>query len=105
MNLADRGILRTFAERLRQRLPGSQVFAFGSRARGTAEEDSDLDVCVVLPSQDVPVREAIREVAWEVSFETGVIITTVKFTSDEFAHGPVSVSPLVQTIRREGVAA
>jgi predicted nucleotidyltransferase len=44
----DRDLLRRFEARVRAALPGrvERVVAFGSRARGDHEEDSDLDVAV-----------------------------------------------------------
>jgi hypothetical protein len=44
----DRDLLRRFEARVRDALPGrvERVVAFGSRARGDHEEDSDLDVAV-----------------------------------------------------------
>ena len=105
MNKTNHNILSIFAKRIRQRYPESQIWAFGSRARGTEMEDSDFDVCVVLRSLSSEAREFIRQIAWDVGFNSGVVITTVKYSLDAFSHGPSSVSPLVKTILKEGIAA
>jgi len=105
MTTRDQYILATFARRLREMLPDAEVFAFGSRVTGTADAESDLDVCVVVPRLDHAVREMIREIAWRVGFESDVVITTVKYETHTFRHGPASESSLVQTILAEGMAA
>ena len=106
MNVTDRHLLDTFAERVRQRYPEAQLWAFGSRARGEATWESDLDVCVVLDKAVTrAVKDWIGEVAWEVGYEADLIITTVVFERRAFEEGPQSVSPLVDNILREGVAA
>ena len=105
MQERDRQIFMEFADRVRSRYSSARLWAFGSRARGLAQQDSDLDVCVVLERLDASIRETISDMAWEVGFEHDVLITTVVFANDMFDHGPASASPLVRTILEEGVAA
>lgn len=105
MNQRDRTILNQFAHQVRQRFPDAQIWAFGSRARGDAQPDSDLDICVVLETLDRSVKKAISHIAWEIGFDNDLLITTVKYSRHQFEQGPCKSSPLVQTIQREGVAA
>ena len=46
-----------------------EVVAFGSRARGDAREDSDVDVLVVLDGFDVAERGAIFEAAYDAGID------------------------------------
>lgn len=105
MTATDRRLLEALAARIRARYPEARVWAFGSRARGEATWESDLDVCVVL---DRPVTRAIKhwigDQAWEVGYEADRIITTIVYEQEAFEHGPQSASPLVAAIRNEGVA-
>ncbi len=105
MTLLDRSLLEQFAARVREFAPRARVWAFGSRARGTADAESDFDLCVVLPEVTADLRRAIGETAWEIGFEHGRVLPTVILAQDDFDNGPMSVSTLVLTIRREGVAA
>lgn len=98
-------ILREFAETVRRQYPHARIWAFGSHAKGTATEQSDLDVCVVLPQIDPDDRFAVSDIAWEVGLEHDVHISTIVVSEKDFEQGPVSVSPLVETIRSEGIAA
>jgi uncharacterized protein len=101
----DQGVLTELTARIRERFPDAQVWAYGSRARGTAAWDSDFDVCIVLPRVDREIDRWIRDMAWEVGFENECVITTVVLDKEEFDHGPMSESTLVGNILQEGVAA
>lgn len=98
-------ILKEFAEKVRSAYPKALVWAFGSRARGTATAESDLDICVVIPEMGPDDRLAISDMAWEVGFSHDLHISTVVISEKDFEQGPVSASPLLNTIRSEGIAA
>lgn len=101
----DARILDDFTRRVRNRFPDARVWAFGSRARGNADWDSDFDICIVLDRVDRSKDQCIREIAWEVSFENERVITTVVLDVNQFEQGPMSESTLVANILNEGVAA
>ena len=105
MQERDREILEQFAARVRAVFPSAHIWAFGSRTRGDAHPDSDLDVCVVLDRLDADIRGTISDIAWEVGFEHDLLIFTVAFSTEMFERGPASASSLVRTILEEGVAA
>ena len=105
MTESDLSILKIFAQRVRAHFPEARVWAFGSRARGEAHPDSDLDVCVVVKGLDEDDDRTIIDAAWEVGFANDVIISTVTFSLKEFTEGPLTRSPIVAEIRRNGVAA
>ena len=105
MSADDRALLEAFARRVRLLAPSAAIWAFGSRARGTAAPDSDLDLCVVVPDVTREVRESIHGSAWEIGFEHGRLLAPVILTAEDFERGPMSSSTLVANIRRDGVAA
>ena len=47
--VVDEPLLRTIAAEIQAAIPGAEVRLFGSRARGTARSDSDLDLLVTVP--------------------------------------------------------
>jgi len=105
MKAKDKLALNEFSSRVKARFPQARIWAFGSRARDDARDDSDLDICVVLPGLDTSAWEEISDMAWEVGFEHDLLITTVKFDEDAFERGAPSESSLVKAILREGVTA
>ena len=105
MKPIHRDLLKEFAVKVRSRYPAASVRAFGSCARGTASEESDLDLCVVLDRVQPEDRLVISDMAWEIGFARDFLLSTVVFSKEEFESGPVSVGPLLDSIRNEGVAA
>jgi len=98
-------LLRRFPQRIRR------IALFGSKARGDAGSESDLDVLVVLgdgqKSRDGfyplgltdPVWREIIGMTFDLLMDYGVDISPTVISEDEFEEQP----PLVQTIAREGV--
>jgi len=64
----ERQVAMEFVERVRSRFDDQLIAAilFGSRARGKAEPDSDMDVLVVMSSAGPEVQREIRYLAVEV---------------------------------------
>ena len=100
---ADRRIAREFRRRLSAIAPIVDLRVFGSRARGDAAPDSDLDVFIELEEATPELRQRISEIAWEVGFEMDRMISTVVTTRDDLEHGAMGANPLVLNVEREGV--
>jgi|688.fasta_scaffold171574_2 predicted nucleotidyltransferase len=47
--VVDEPLLRTIAAQIQSAIPGAEVRLFGSRARGTARPDSDVDLLITVP--------------------------------------------------------
>ena len=75
---------------------------YGSRARDDAEEDSDIDVLVVISGQVDPGREVHRTSALlsNISLKYNVVISCVFVDELKYLRGK---GPLIRNIRREGI--
>ena len=105
MTKEDRKIFKEFTDRVHERFSDARVWAFGSRARGTATWESDFDMLIVLSEVDQTIDRWIRNIAWEVGFENARVITTILLDKVQFENGPMSESAIVDNILREGISA
>ena len=104
INEKDKAICHEFRERLLERVKVIECRLYGSRARGDAEDDSDFDIFVEVEDNDESTERIISDVAWEVGFENGVVITTVVYSRKELEEGPMQESLLYKNVIREGVS-
>ncbi|MBI3795560.1 MAG: nucleotidyltransferase domain-containing protein [Deltaproteobacteria bacterium] len=99
---------RTLIEKLKrllieQGVPLYKTIVFGSRARGDAVPDSDLDVLVLVEYLNPALRKTISHCAWEVGFEAGILIQTVVMTREQAEQGPEQSSLLMLAVKEEGI--
>ncbi|MDD5169864.1 MAG: nucleotidyltransferase domain-containing protein [Syntrophales bacterium] len=76
---------------------------YGSKARGTGDHESDLDVMIVIPAYDRAVVEEIDEIIFRLNLEHDVLISALYFGKDELEEGPLSEAPIYKAIQRDGV--
>jgi len=104
MNESDRDILNRLKNLLHKRVRLHQVILFGSRARGDAGPDSDIDVMVVLDEPRTrEVRDLISKCAWEAGFDAGVVIVPIVVSRENWENGPERASLLAKVVGEEGV--
>ncbi len=103
MNVIERKILERFKGLLEKRLQVNQVILFGSRARGDAASDSDMDLLVIIDNFTEDAEEYISECAWEAGFDHGAVIVPIVYGKQEWEHGPERFSLLALSIEKEGI--
>jgi len=99
LSTRDTRIARKVKSRLSEITAVKRLVVYGSRARGNPTKYSDLDLYIELRTKVNPaLRRKIREVAWEVSLDSGVVITTL--VASERLEG----QPILKAIKAEGIA-
>jgi predicted nucleotidyltransferase len=98
----DRGVALELKNRLAGLVQLVDFCVFGSRARGDATEDSDMDVFIEVENLDKDLKERVQDAAWEVGFENFMVISPLIFTRDELENSPLRSSPIVRVIKEEG---
>ena len=93
----DASIARKVKRRLLKVTPVERLMVYGSRARGDAVSDSDLDPYIERPAVTPEMRRKISEIAWEVSLETGVVISTLIYSKQ------LAGQPIMKEIEMDGI--
>jgi hypothetical protein len=102
MNRKDLAIARSFKQLVQQRVRPLDIRVFGSRARGDATPDSDLDLFVVVEHATSDIERFISDCAWEAGFAQDVVIVPVVVGKDRI-DGPLKESVFILNVYREGV--
>lgn len=76
---------------------------FGSKVKGTAEADSDIDVMIELEELTPTRSDTVFDLIFDVNLQHEVFISAVLFGRNELEEGPMSASPLFKAIERDGV--
>ena len=88
--------IKRFARQIADRFHPDKIILFGSYAYGTPHEDSDVDLMVIMPSNDV-VNQSIRIIlALECPFSVDLFVRTPKQVSRALTDGNWLVMDVMQ---------
>jgi predicted nucleotidyltransferase len=78
------------------------VILYGSQVRGTATEDSDVDLLVVADDSLDPwrVRSSLDDLLFDILLETGELVSVVVVSQSYYRE---YASPFLANVRREGI--
>lgn len=108
LTATERAALTAFVNRLRQRYDDDvlHVTLFGSKARGDFDDESDLDLLVVVRMEDGDYRKywnEIVDIAWDIELAYGVVTSLV--IKDEVGYAKMRDHQLLlaRNIERDGI--
>ena len=101
----EKAALSEFVARLREKYADQVVLIvlFGSKARGDFDEESDLDVLVVVKDGDWRLRDEVALTAFEPMLEYDVVITPLVIDLEHYQWLRQYRAPLYRNIRAEGL--
>lgn len=76
---------------------------FGSKARGDARPDSDIDVLVIVKSDDWHVSDLVYEIVTDILIEKGISISPKVISEKNFKIQKEEGIPFVKNVVREGI--
>ncbi len=98
-------------EELKLRLPADvlshvrRMIMYGSRARGDAAEDSDLDLVALVDEKTPELEQVLDEIAYEVMWNHDFkpIISLKVFSEERFRSAAAKGLSFYRNVEREGV--
>lgn len=83
--------------------PDSEIYLYGSQARGSATNNSDWDLLILLNSESVPfsLETKVMDDFYDIELETGQIISPLIYSKKEW-NEKYSITPIFKNIRKEG---
>ena len=101
----EKAALSEFVARLRARYADEIVLVtlFGSKVRGDFDEESDVDVLVVVQNGDWRFQDEVALTAFEPMLEHDVVITPLVIDLEHYQWLRQYQAPLYRNIRAEGL--
>jgi predicted nucleotidyltransferase len=76
---------------------------FGSKVRGTDDQDSDIDIFIVVKNYKTTIKDKIIDVAFDVNLAYGVYISPRVVSLELFKDSLFRSTPFVQYVEKEGI--
>ena len=104
-NYSDIPVVRDFISQVARMYADSYrgSFLYGSQARGTAAVDSDVDILILLQQVDHWRKRAIIDLAYDEYLATGVDISPLVMSIEEYERQKKIGIPLIAEIERDMV--
>jgi len=84
--------------------PKSEVYLYGSRARGNSKKQSDWDILILLNINSITFdyEKRIIDALYDIEIETGEVISPLIYTKKDWDNKHF-FTPLYENINREGI--
>jgi len=101
----EKNIISTFKKRIEKKFPEEiiKVLIFGSKARGDAVEDSDIDILVITKSNDKKIVREIRFTGYELEIDNNIVLSIQVLSNDYVGHLRNLPTQFIQNVDREAI--
>ncbi len=100
----ERRALQELKKKICERFPDAEIILYGSKARGDAGEESDIDILILIDSQiNRKLKEEVTEITYDIELKYDVVFGNV-IENREFWKSPLAnAMPLHWNIDKEGI--
>ena len=97
-------ILQKIIKVVNNNAPDSEVYLYGSQARGSAKKISDWDLLILLhrPKISFDLEIKFMNEFYDLELETGEIISPLIYSMTDW-NSKYSITPLFENIKNEGI--
>ena len=101
----DHAAVEEYIQLIRSRYPERilAVALFGSKARGDADDESDIDLLVLVDAEENEFRDELWHIASRVSLEHNVVVSPCVFGQERWAETRRIRMPISRAIQAEAV--
>lgn len=79
------------------------IVLYGSVAKNTAHEDSDIDILIVTRDEDKRLYDRISKIRTKIDLDNNTVTTLVNVSSEEVERYAKLGSPFIKSVAQEGV--
>ena len=95
--------LREISRVLKSRLGVSRVILFGSKARGDAGADSDMDLLVLTSCPaTLKLRDEISESLADINLRDDIVMSSISVSEEEWNNGLIRYASIHREVERDG---
>ncbi len=100
----EKEAIRNLYTKIKDELYVDRIILFGSKARGDAEEYSDVDLLVLTnKTKTRNDREKLSEIAADINIDYGVALSCLYFNLSEWEQGDNVNPSLKDNVEKEGI--
>ena len=103
MKTSETKILNQIKRIVKFKEPTAKIYLYGSRSRGTAKNDSDWDLLILLNKDNISleVEREITNPLYDLEFDTGEVISPMIYSEKEW-NSKYKVTPFYHNVMKEG---
>jgi uncharacterized protein len=103
MKTSKAEILTQIKRIVKDKEPLAKIYLYGSRSRGTAKDNSDWDLLILLNKDNITseIERAISYPLYDLEFDTGEVISPMIYSEKEW-NSKYKVTPFYRNVMREG---